>query len=194
MDSPEQSARLRYLNDSAYLLAATAPETSRYLMSKCNAQILDNGMEQSDSQRRQACGACGTIMILGWRVSIHVDGHITGRKTGKVQKESQKPKPKSQKDMVYSCTSCGRETRFTIPTPPSVKRKKTSVYQNTAKAAVPSPSLPENAAVTASANLSRKKRAKAKKGGLGALLANKKASDAQQSGFGLDLMDFLKKA
>lgn len=188
MASTELSARLRYLNDSAHLLATTAPATSKYLMSRYNSITFDNELEQSESQRQKACSACGTIMAIGWEASVQVQSQRSRR--GKGSKEKAAP----SKATVYKCESCNRTTRFIIP--PAIKRK--AMPSNVGSAAGPTRftplhSIPDTAAITASANSSSKKRAKArKKGGLAAILANKKESEAQTSGFAL--MDFIKPA
>jgi len=188
MESPELAARLRYLNDAAHLLATTAPATSRQLMSKCNSLIFDCELEQSESHKRQICGACGTIMTVGWATTLEIQSQRPRGKVGKaLQKETRKPK----KEMVYKCGACRRTTRFDIPLP-AAKRKTISTGHS--KAAVPIQAKTATTATVHSANSSSKKRAKARKGGLEALLANNKAVEARQSGFGLDLMDFMKKA
>jgi RNase P subunit RPR2 len=187
MESPELSARLRYLKDSAQLLMRSAPATSRHLMSRCNSLMFDVGLEQSESQRRQICGGCGTVMVIGWEARLHFHTQQRRRRAGKVRNE-----PSNQiKEMAYSCESCGRTTRFQVPTP-SARRKQ--LLEAGSKIQVPLLRKPESRPITAAANSNSKKRAKARKGGLEALLATKKASEAQQSGFGLDLMDFMKKS
>ncbi|KIN01277.1 hypothetical protein OIDMADRAFT_41876 [Oidiodendron maius Zn] len=165
MASPELSARLRYLNDSAHLLATTAPATSRYLMSRCNTLMFERDIEQSDTQRRNICGACGTIMVLGWEGTMQLESQRPRRRCN-----SQKAVPKTSKAVVYKCESCSRANSSPVRASPVV-----------------------NAPL--STNASSKKRAKARKqSGLEALLAKKKSSEATTTGFGLNLMDFMKKA
>ncbi|TAQ85992.1 hypothetical protein B7494_g5680 [Chlorociboria aeruginascens] len=73
MASPELSARLRFLNDAAHLLATTAPATSRHLMSRCNSLLFENNIEPAESEKLKACGACGTIMIVGVAATFKVE-------------------------------------------------------------------------------------------------------------------------
>lgn len=193
MASPELSARLRYLNDSAHLLATTAPATSRYLMSRCNTLMFERDIEQSDTQRRNICGACGTIMVLGWEGTMQLESQRPRRRCN-----SQKAVPKTSKAVVYKCESCSRVTRFPIPllTPRNETRL---LLQTPTLEAGEANSSPVRASPVVNAplstNASSKKRAKARKqSGLEALLAKKKSSEATTTGFGLNLMDFMKKA
>ena len=193
MASLEQSARLRYLNASAHLLATTAPAASRYLMSRCNTLMFERNIEQPEAQRRKICGACGTIMVLGWE--------------GKMQLEPQRPRGsnnqkrdthKSNKAVVYKCESCSRVSRF--PFPLLAPRNKTQLLPQTPTLGVGVASPSPGKAISRmdaplSTNASSKKRAKARKrSGLGAILAKKKSSETSTSDFGLNLMDFMKSA
>lgn len=197
MADSELAARLRYLNDSAHFLATSAPTTSRYLLSQCNSLMFDLEIEQSDSQKRKSCGACGTIMILG--------------KEGKLEVESQKSNKKrkrkktigassEERATIYTCGSCNKKTKRRLDTAPVVSRPKkgAAAVQHgaavTKNVSIPIQTLPTTNAATPSTNANSKKRAKNRKlGGLGALLAKQKASEAKLSGFGLDLMDLMKK-
>ena len=135
---------------------------------------------------------------------------VLGRE-GTMQLESQKPRrrynspkavpktmPKTSKAVVYKCESCSRVTRFPIPllTP----RKETRLLlQTPTLGAGEANSSPVKASPVVNAplstNASSKKRAKARKqSGLEAILAKKKSSEATTTGFGLNLMDFMKKA
>ncbi|KAH6679256.1 hypothetical protein B0J14DRAFT_473362 [Halenospora varia] len=188
MASHEVSARLRYLNESAYLLAATAPATSKHLMSRHNGLLFENTLDPSEEQRRTACGACGTIMILGWEGTLELQ-----RRQGKKGKSDVIPR-----SLVYNCHCCSRKTRhpITIITasprgrPKSISSRpelspKVSHLTNTSSQK-PSPAAN-------SSNTNTKKRAKRKQGGLSAILAKQKASQEVRPGFGLDILDFIKK-
>ncbi|PMD35334.1 hypothetical protein L207DRAFT_436121 [Hyaloscypha variabilis F] len=167
MSSLELSARLRFLNDSAHLLVTAAPSTSRHLRSRCNALMSENELAPSETNKRDACGGCGTIAILGWEGTMHTESQSSQQK--KIRLNGQPAK--QTKTMVYQCKTCGRKTRLPLGTPSSATRRK------------PISSEPRF-----------KKRAKARKrGGLEALLAARKP-DSAASGFGLDLMDFMKKS
>lgn len=196
MASTELSARLRYLNDSAHLLAITAPATSKYLMTSRNTLMFDRNIEQSEAQRRNVCGACGTIMVLGWDATMKMESQRRRRKKKSI--DQSKDVQNTTKAMVYECESCSRVTRFPIALPKPrnkirLQRQTPSVGAGgtipTQAKANPNPDIP------LSTNASSKKRAKARKqSGLEAILAKKKSSEASSSGFGLNLMDFMKKA
>lgn len=203
MVSPGLTARLRYLNDSAHLLAATAPATSKYLMSKCNSLMFDNDIEQPESHKEKACGACGTIMILGWGGKLEIDFQSARRRKSTPLKSA----TDRARAMVYKCESCGRKTRITISPSPLPRHKSISLshtkHSSGTAGASNTSSLSGNPTVqeaksnnpsTPSASSSSKKRTKARKqGGLEAILARQKATDSRgPSGF--DLLDFMKKA
>ena len=198
MASPELSARLRYLNGSAHLLVANAPATSRYLMSSCNALMFQHSIEPSESQRRKICGACGTIMILGSEGSLRVESERHKRKRSGQNTPLPGSKSGANKAMVYKCGSCGRVTRFPLPktTPRSRLRSQPLGLSTGANITSASQTEASSTPITPlSTNASSKKRAKARKqSGLEAILAKKKASEANGSGFGLNLMDFMKKS
>lgn len=200
MASPDLSARLRYLNDSAHLLATTAPTTSKYLVSKCNSLMFDNSIEQPESHKRKVCGACGTIMILGWHGRVELQSQRSRRgKNVSAEKATDRARA-----MVYKCESCGRKSRINISSS-APKRKSSSVSHTEHLSSITptsnTPLLPgistppqptsNTSATTTSAS---KKRSKAKKqSGLEAILARQRATDSRGSGFGLNLFDFMKK-
>ncbi|APA08507.1 hypothetical protein SS1G_02207 [Sclerotinia sclerotiorum 1980 UF-70] len=191
----ELAARLRYLNESAHFLATSAPTTSKYLMSQCNYLMFEHEIEQPESRKRQSCGACGTIMILGWEGKLEVKSQSSNKK-----RYHKKPAVASseQKAVIYTCGSCSKKTRHRLGPAPVVSRSEMSTIQRggvSKNGSVPAQSsTTTNITVTPSTNASSKKRAKNRKlGGLGALLAKQKASEASSSGFGLDLMDLMKK-
>ena len=191
MEPQELSARLRYLNNSAHLLASTAPETSKFLMLQCNALMFDSEIEQSDSRRQQVCGACGSVMKVGWEASVRLETQRPRRKRKGTAKM-----PERRQEMAYSCAACSRTTRIRAK---AIDLRKQAITQK----AAPIPTTSQNSTSSLpngstsgphTATLNSKRRAKRKNGGLEALLANKKAADARSSGFGLDLMDFMKKS
>jgi ribonuclease MRP protein subunit SNM1 len=200
MASSDLMARLRYLHDSAHLLATTAPATSKYLMSNCNSLMFENGIEQSESHKGKACGACGTIMILGWGGKLEVE-------TQRARRGSSTPK-RTMADrvraMIYRCESCGRQTRINISAPSKNKassvtntKHSSNIAQASNTSLLPSsPTLQQpKSNVSSTASSTNKKRTKARKqGGLEAVIARQRAADSSRSsGFGLDLLDFMKK-
>ncbi|KAH7336315.1 hypothetical protein BKA65DRAFT_31700 [Rhexocercosporidium sp. MPI-PUGE-AT-0058] len=188
MEPPELAARLRYLNESAHLLATTSSTTSRYLMSRHNALMYDWKMELSEAQKKKACGSCGTIMILGWGATLESSVQNTKDKTRAKRKVRKQPRA-----MVYSCGTCSKTTRFPMSISKPSRRNK-SVLHATSTLTAPAP-VPQSQ--TSDANTPSKKaprRKSRKKGVLDAILARSQAPQATSSGFGLDLNDFMKKS
>ncbi|PBP25724.1 RNAse P Rpr2/Rpp21/SNM1 subunit domain-containing protein [Diplocarpon rosae] len=187
MDPKEISARLAFLDDSAHMLAATAPATARYMMSTHNALMFETHIEPTESQMRRACGACGTIMILGWDASLELC------RKGKCRQRVEAA-DKQIKTMVYNCGTCSRKTRISTGTSkPSARHGKSisNSLSNPRSISTQAVSQPITTATTSK----RRNRPKSK-GGLAAILAKNHASQASQSsssGFGLDLLDFMKK-
>ncbi|KUJ23190.1 uncharacterized protein LY89DRAFT_679986, partial [Mollisia scopiformis] len=110
MASPELSAHLRYLNESAHLLATAAPETSRHLMSRHNALLFANQIEVEGTQRKSACGACGALVVPGWEGTL--ESHIERSKVSKKRKPVERTVQK--RAMVYECGICGKKTWETV--------------------------------------------------------------------------------
>lgn len=205
MATPATSARLKYLNDSAHLLVTSAPGTSTYLMSRCNGLMFDNELDQSDVQKRHVCGACGNIMILGWTGTRELEFQKAQKGRRNTRSKVRQSSNPNVKTVVYTCERCSRRTRQSIITTTSRSPKTLNILlplkgsQNAPP--LRATSLETHPAATtpspASANASSRKRAKIRKqSGLQALLARKKETDTRGSlgGFGLDLMDLMKKA
>ena len=126
-------------------------------------------------------------MVLGWegRLEMASNGTVKRQKGkgGHLLKTGASRDPKA---MAYTCDSCGRTTQLPLDLPAKSPRNiQPSLAQKSAKA-------PEKAVAATSSNI--KKRAKSKKGGLAAVLAKQKESHSQSTGFGLNLMDFMKKS
>lgn len=204
MVSPATSARLKYLNDSAHLLVTSAPGTSAFLMSRCNSLMFDNDLDPSGAHKRHVCGACGNIIILGWTGTRQLESLKAQKGRRNARSTMQQSSSAKVKTVVYTCERCGRRTRQSINTtiPRSSKTLDTTYLSKTSQIVTPlkSPlSGAHSAAKTpssASANASSRRRAKSRKqGGLQALLAKNRETDIRGSaGFGLDLLDLMKKA
>jgi len=157
--------------------------------------MFDYEIEQSDSRRQQVCGACGNIMNVPWEASVKLETQRPCLKKIETEKVPA-PKRERKREMVYACAACSRRTRISVK---AIEPRKTPITQKvtpipaTNQSIVPSLAKVSTLPGPPTAASSSKKRAKKKNGGLEALLANKKAADARSSGFGLDLMDFMKK-
>ncbi|KAG4444495.1 hypothetical protein IFR05_000086 [Cadophora sp. M221] len=191
MEPPELSTRLRYLNESAHLLATTAPTTSRYLMSRHNALMYDSKIELSESQKKKACGACGTIMILGWEATLQTEVRSKKGKAARKEREA----AGYVRTMVYTCGTCSKKTRFPTSISKPIRRKKAAL-SSTSTSTAPAPASAPQSQSNDSSTPSKKapKRKSRKKGVLDAILARSQAPQATSSGFGLDLSDFMRKS
>ncbi|KAG9239190.1 hypothetical protein BJ875DRAFT_244957 [Amylocarpus encephaloides] len=186
MASQDISARLRYLNDSAHLLAVTAPSTSKHIMSSYNSLLSDNHLDSTEEHKREVCGACGAIMALGWEAIEEFKDPRRKRERNNVT---------STKTLTYRCLCCKRRSNHTVTSCPRHKPKKLSpsfsrpIIATTTTTTETMHNLPSKEA----SSTNGKKRSKSKKqSGLQALLAKQKASQNVSSGFGLDLLDFMK--
>ncbi|KAI6249416.1 hypothetical protein HI914_02806 [Erysiphe necator] len=188
----EVSARISFLNDSAHLLFACAPETSRYLMMKRNKLAFDNNIDLAETRMSKTCNACGTMMIIGWQGSISNVSGISNEKKKKRKKVADKKQ--QPRLLIYECNTCHRKTRQILSTNLKTLKDRRSLkmtqlklesFKNNSEAE----SKPQNLSTP---TLSTRKRRKTKKITLETLIEQKK--DPQPSSFGFDLMDFLKKA
>ena len=208
------TARARYLDESAHLLASTSPAISRHLNSKLHRVATDYNLSLPDAQQREACGACGNIMIAGWTSRTYVDRGRSSRslkksanpRTSATKSPSQKQtKGQIIKAVCYECLICSRVTRQALPAPRKAPIEKPEQVQ-VAKLGANASRRPSGANTTSESglvpplssfpNASSRRRAKARKqSGLQALLAKKK-EESLGSGFstdfGLDLMDLMK--
>ena len=210
MDKAAVSARLRFLNESARVLAATGPATSARLISQFYQVAFDHDIEISDAQRRRACGGCGHIYLPGWTASTSIEREPTERAPKpSTDDDDGRPPPGSttrsagadrgpEIHVVTTCWLCGRQLRQAIPS-----RHQTSTRAGELKAdTLLSRPLPEStrpirestetsfpsSSRGAMANINSRKRAKIRKHqSLQQLLSRKQEGTA-----GIDLMDFLR--
>jgi RNase P subunit RPR2 len=203
---PQLQARLKYLNDSAHLLTTMSNNSSSYIMSQANALMFVHELEPPASHQRKVCNSCGNIMVLGRTAELTLQSakitKFQGRKHcgAKPGKNTTTPVSKP-KEIVYNCLPCGRETRYKIDSLPPLARRRLGVKALITRSAaniVANQALnstqvgPKSESPATSANASAKQRKKARKqGGLQALLA--KNREDKKEGFGLDLLDLMKK-
>lgn len=205
MASQTVSAQLKYLHNSAHRFAITAPGTSAYLMSRRNTLMFDHALEQTEAQRRQICGACGNIIILGLTGTQQLETLKPRKRRGNPSKV-ERPTSQPAKVVVYTCKMCNRQTRQHINNNYRRIPKSTLHGPHFQEAIQNNPSSltspaniksPDKKSSTASANATSKRRAKVRKqGGLQALLAKNREVDTRGNagGFGLDILDLMKKA
>ncbi|KAH8899680.1 hypothetical protein GQ53DRAFT_816784 [Thozetella sp. PMI_491] len=190
----EATATIEFLNHAAHLLAKTAPETSAYLMSSSHELMFAKEMPQSDLHRQHACGCCGHVLVPGQGSTLEIEARRPARSkssqsTSKQRaKESGSPGPTRGASKVFTCGNCGRFTRVPLPPPATMSRKKTASKPPAPAALATATERTTVPPRSVGANASSKKRAKSRKAGLQALLAQ---SSAHQSP-GLTLADFMK--
>ncbi|KAF2189761.1 hypothetical protein K469DRAFT_683155 [Zopfia rhizophila CBS 207.26] len=191
--------RLRFLKESAHLLVISSPTTSAILGAERDKLLqtqeadLQASKKEWDTHRRELCGACGNLMLPGWSCEVTKESHTSKpKKREKTEKNEAGP----EKSMVYSCRRCHRKTVQPLQSrPPKHMRKASALPKSTdpVSAIKDSSFQDDKTKVTKAANASSKQRAKARKGGLQAMLAKSKtqSSGGQPEGLGLDLMDFM---
>ncbi|KAF2472120.1 uncharacterized protein BDR25DRAFT_366880 [Lindgomyces ingoldianus] len=190
--------RLRFLKEAAHLLAIASPTTSATLGAERDRLLQSQeadiraSKKEWDAHRREVCGACGNLMIPGWSCEVSSQ---SPRKHDKQSNQNKSKQLRSQeKAMVYSCLRCHRKTTQSLPSRPPMhlKRKSDWPQELTSSVEARESRTDYRSKILKSANVSSKQRAKARKGGLQAILAKSKAQNAGlQQGLGLDLMDFM---
>jgi len=196
MAPPELTARLKFLANSSHLLSLSAPETSRFLMSKCNTLLFDSELEVSTPQKRKSCGACGTLAVLGWEARLGIETEEGDRKKKKDLVKGKKKEEK--KTMIYTCDACGAKNREVISKEGKRERYCGVGFRREKKPMTNSGSI-GNLVIRGNLNENLSKVAKKRKkrnGGLEALLAQRREgeSSGRGSGNGLNLMDFMRAA
>lgn len=192
MPSPWLEARLRFLHNSSRLLQSAAPSTSAHLMLERNIVAEQHERVLDQSQLKDICRACGTILIAHSTSKTEIlDSPFAGR----IAKRGGFAGRKSGTEK-HECLACRRVT-----TRPVVKsqqkfekeRRPLNLGQPSKLVISPSKSDVTEAENSTPANASSKRRAKARKqGGLQAMLEKSKGSTSQSAGMSLDLMDFMK--
>jgi RNase P subunit RPR2 len=188
-------ARLRFLKKAAYQLTTSAPTVSAALSSSYIQSVigfeddLQHAKNDWHTVRREACGACGNILLPGWSSSV---SHKSRRTTAR--KRRSKPQTLSEKMIVFTCSRCERRS-VQGPQSRTPKHVSSNSLRTTVEAAMPfdahKASGPDQEKVNKSANATSKQRKKSRKGGLQAMLEMNKSKSSSQGGLGLDLMDFM---
>lgn len=180
--------RLKFLKEAAQLLYVTSPTASASLGAVRNKLIeerdvdIEASTKEWNALRREVCGACGTLMLPAW--SCEVTRELRPMEKPKAGTK----KSRKEKDLVYSCLRCHRRTVQPLPAAPVRRTRKETRNMKAQKLdpAVSASSTADKNKEVKSANASSKQRAKARKGGLQAMLAKSKTQTKS-----LDLMDFM---
>lgn len=192
--STEQTQlRLNFLQEAAYLLAASSPSAAAVLGSASDRFVKESDLnvppKEYETHRREICGACGNVLISGW--SCKVSNCVQRKPPRKKQKTDENtilPKV-SEKGTAYTCLRCYRETIQGLqPKPRRQVRKSTANMNLTILPKSSEARKDDREALVKTTNASSKQRQKARKGGLQAMLDRNKSQNASHGGF--DLMDF----
>ena len=180
-------ARLRFLTQSAQVYAGCVPSVSAQLMIQRNILAAEHSLNISGSCLQSTCNACGTILVSGRSCSTKIE---TQRRPVKnfveLRNKNQLLESSIKKYIVQECYSCRRTTKILLPPKPHHGEPKKSVRDRDTEASL-NVSNPDRMKL-------RKERARAhRRGGLQALLAKSKEDTNPSIGFGLDLMDLMKK-
>ena len=202
MSLPAVKARLKFLAASAQLYSSTAPATSAHLMLECKAVATANNIVLKESESKQACSACGTILVPGWslRTTI-VDSRRSKKFRSKSGKEDHSFPREAQKLVLSECLVCHRLKRTPLMCSSRHNDGGRANFESHPASSTSAQTVAETGVTNpktqgierASANLSSKRRAKSRKSdSLQALLEKSRAIEATSSGVGLDLMDMMK--
>ncbi|KAI4244032.1 MAG: hypothetical protein L6R42_010582 [Xanthoria sp. 1 TBL-2021] len=190
-------ARLRFLDRSARLLNRAAPATSAHLMLERNTVAEEHGKTLNKAQVQDICKACGTIFnahLTSTPSSIHPDVASSKGNNWVITPDHVSLNKQSNNE----CHVCRR--MVVTPSFQSQQYSRNNQRKTAASAklseTIASPSLEHhlmNVEKVIPANISSKKRAKARKqGGLQAMLEKAKGTNLQSSDKGLNLMDLIK--
>jgi RNase P subunit RPR2 len=193
MATPDIAARLKHLDGAAHILAETAPQISRHLNLRHNALAFQHEVDPPAERRRTVCGACGTLVKPG--VNGKLERERKGKRSSKAQSSVQHQTTLAVRTQarIYTCFTCNRTTRMISKYPANKPRRKEKAGVPTAAALIP-PIMDKPAPVPVPQTAGAKKSRSSKKSGLAALLAQQKKTQSSSSGFGLNLMDFMKRS
>ncbi|KAI4250021.1 MAG: hypothetical protein L6R42_008808 [Xanthoria sp. 1 TBL-2021] len=197
MPELELDARLRFLDRSARLLNQTAPATSAHLMMERNTVAEEHGKALNKSQMQDICKTCGTIFnvdLASTSTPIHPDVASSKGRNWEITPDHVSLNKQSNNE----CHVC---RRMVVTSSFQSQQYSRNIQRKAAAWAklsgnIASPSLEHdlvNVEKVIPANISSKKRAKARKqGGLQAMLKKAKGTNLQSSDNGLNLMDLIK--
>lgn len=198
-------ARVTFLREAARLLAIPSPSVSAIVGAERNRLVetqdmhLRASMKEWNALRRESCGACGNTFIPRWSCEVSHESGLSGSKKRSKRGTLKRPN-RGDKAVVYTCLRCHRRTVQPLQTRPPKHTKNAVRVPGTEEPGIPSTdadrreqasSSKNNSKRAKSVNASSKQRAKARKGGLQALVAKNNAQFPAGGGLGLDLMDFM---
>lgn len=186
----EKAARLQFLESAALILAQTAPETSRHLMSTHLNLLADGALPVSPIHARNVCRACGTLMLSHQDTDIRTKSVKLKSKAKTRHTTSEKA---LEKMVVYTCGACSRQTRHRVPCPTRTRKSNLALQPISEPLSKASSTDAILVQASSTSKETSRRRQKSKNSGLEALLAKRKAADAQNSSSQFDLFDMMKK-
>ncbi|ORY13744.1 hypothetical protein BCR34DRAFT_480635 [Clohesyomyces aquaticus] len=193
--------RLKFLKEAAHLISIPSPAVSATLGAEYDKLLLlqDADLQATkkewDAHRREICGACGNLMVPGWSCEVSPEKIVPDKVDKDKTKSPSKRLSRQGKAMAYSCLRCHRRTVQSLPPrpPKHLNRNPSQIPEAVPDRETMKARPADQSRVAKSTSSNSKQRAKARKGGLHAILGKSKTQNsAQQGGLGLDLMDFLK--
>ena len=194
MVSASANARFSFLEEAARHYARTDPSTSAHLNLQNKIEAETQSITQPKKDGSEYCKACGTLRLLGVNTKISI---VSDRPKGSKLKKSFKSRSSAlrvvlqpTKHLITKCLICHRyDKRLLKSQEPKSKRSAlaTSVVPPQAGTMF---QQPKDTTDSVAKNASSKQRARARKGGLQALLQREKQAPADT---GLNLMDFMRK-
>lgn len=200
-------SRLNHLERSAYLLALAGPQTSAFLQTEYMRLLLENNITPSENRANEVCGSCGTIMLPGLTAKIRKGADRINSSHSSTETQSTELSYRLSGRRAHICFRCSSVTKYsatkdkfdTIPSIkglPQVRDERANAV--TSDGQVSDQKLKRKEYDSTVRNKNSKIRAKArKKSSLQEMLAKSKmdaAAACQKIGFGVDLMDFMKKS
>ncbi|KAI9894882.1 MAG: hypothetical protein M1814_000102 [Vezdaea aestivalis] len=168
-----------HLQRSAHTLSTLSPATAAHLMTVHQAHMLDArvALPTATASAQDVCSACGTVLIPGWSCAVSMAGGRVGESEGRGGEG---------KAVLFVCKGCGGERKVELSARAErVRRRKSGEAEKPM----------EDGGAEEKTGKGVRKRAKLKKGGgLKAMVARSKAATGtKDTGFGLGLMDLMKR-
>ena len=189
-----ENAKVKFLSHAAQHYADKSASTSAHLILERDTHNRE-AAKQKQSDRRQSCQACGTILLPGVTSEVRTESsqHLGGnlRKSKAPKKANLLGAGTARKYIKTTCLACHRYEKAPLePLKPTKRQLLAQPVTGLDESILPSSRRLEK---PSNANQSSKQRAKSRKqGGLQTLLHKSRQGSSTQSGTSLGLMDLMK--
>lgn len=196
MASASQTARAKFQETAAYTYAVRSPATSAYLMLHRNFETTLSVKPSRDDSSIPSCRACGTIFLPGWTSKTSISNQSSVRKgPPSSKKEAGKARQGKRKVLKVECLKCHRYVQTSLDSLKLVR--KPAVVEHPASATRMTTTdvtrvMTKSEKQKPTVGNGGRQRAKARRGGLQAMLEKSKQTSTSSFGSGLDLMDFMR--